>query len=307
MWTPQQRYCTACALAVLFGFLLLAFYVDPSGLARLNPFGEECIGYEQQFTLSDQRQSQEQLTGSEGRETGAKRDARNARGAAPDQQSSQGDYYACRLAVYTRQLALFTCALVVATVILIGTGIYQGVHLGRAANAAKSSADALPAIERPYVLISGGGSLVVAAQMTHIPQPAVFYSAGNYGRTPAIIENVRAGYSRNNRGRPDTPSRVEETHPVSFTRTLKADREFEYLWVAYPEDWATTDLWAEQGPIMTSIKEPAIPPGQELFLRIIINYRGAFTIVHETSICWRYDTRTHMFLSYGSNEYNYER
>src|SRR3954454_18722070 len=52
-------------------------------------------------------------------------------------QGSEADYYACRLAVYTHQLALFTASLVVVTVILIGTGIYQGLHLGRAPNAAK--------------------------------------------------------------------------------------------------------------------------------------------------------------------------
>ena len=171
MWTPQQRYCTACAAAVLLGFVLLAVYIDPVGLARLNPFGgENCSSYEQQRTFSKQQQPHERLPSGEGRETGTEHDTRNTGTTAPEQQSSQGDYNACRLAIYTRQLALFTGALVVATVILIGTGIYQGVHLGRAANAAKASADVLPATERPYVLMSGGGGLVINAGLTQIPR-----------------------------------------------------------------------------------------------------------------------------------------
>jgi hypothetical protein len=53
VWTAQQRYCTACAAAVLLGFVLLAIYIDPAGLARLNPFGgENCSSYEQQRTFS---------------------------------------------------------------------------------------------------------------------------------------------------------------------------------------------------------------------------------------------------------------
>jgi hypothetical protein len=129
-------------------------------------------------------------------------------------------------------VAVFTLVLAVSTIFL-----WRVTNTNRNANAARDAAEALPAIERPYVLVTGGGSLTVAAQMTRAPRPAVFYRAGNYGRTPAIIENVRAGYSRNNRGNPDMPPRVEETHPLSFTRTLKADQEFQYLWVFYPEDW----------------------------------------------------------------------
>jgi hypothetical protein len=197
-------------------------------------------------------------------------------------------------------VAVFTLVLAASTILLWRV-------TDRSSNAARDAAEALPAIERPYVLVSGGGSLAINRQLTQTERPAVFHRTGNYGRTPAIIENVRAGFSRNNRCHPDMPSRVEETHQLLFTRTLKADQEFQYLWIFYPDDWTTANLWAEQGQIISPIREPDIPPGEELFLWVIINYRGAFTKGHETSICWKYSSTEHMFLSHGGDQYNYER
>jgi hypothetical protein len=209
MWTTQQRYCTACAAAVLLGFVLLAFYIYPTSLTHLNPFGgENCTSYEQQRALSKQQQSNEALSVSKGGETGAERDTRNAGAAAPDQPSGQGDYYACRLAVYTRQLALFTGALAIATVILIGTGIYQGVHLGRAANAAKASADALPTLERAYVFIEidpdfsrSIKSILDDHELKDeglkdgvYTGATIKYQFVNHGKTPAIVKAMSAEF-----------------------------------------------------------------------------------------------------------------
>jgi hypothetical protein len=191
VWTAQQRYCTACAAAVLLGFVLLALYVDPTGLARLNPFsGEKCAPYEQQRTLSEQQQSHERLPSSESRKTSTEHDTSKAGATAPEQQSSQADYYACRLAVYTRQLALFTAALVVATVILIGTGIYQGVHLGRAADAAKTginiAREEFEADQRPWisVKITPDEDLIILDDAKVLTGVELTFK--NHGRTPAM-------------------------------------------------------------------------------------------------------------------------
>jgi hypothetical protein len=37
--TPQERYCTLWAVAVILAFVAFAFYLDPTGLWQLNPFG----------------------------------------------------------------------------------------------------------------------------------------------------------------------------------------------------------------------------------------------------------------------------
>jgi hypothetical protein len=140
------------------GFVLLALYIDPTGLARLNPFGgEECAPYEQQHTLSEEQQPQKRLSSGEGRETGAERNAHGATATAQDQQSAQGDYYACRLAVYTRQLAVFTALLVAATTLLFAIGIYQGVQLGRHAShmerSVETSRAALVTTQRAFLFL----------------------------------------------------------------------------------------------------------------------------------------------------------
>jgi hypothetical protein len=85
----------------MFGFLLLALYIDPTGIVRLNPFGgEECAPYEQQRALSQKQETHDRLCGGKSREASAEGNARNATTGAPDQQNNQADYYACRLAVY---------------------------------------------------------------------------------------------------------------------------------------------------------------------------------------------------------------
>jgi hypothetical protein len=51
VWTSQQRYCTACAIIVLLGFVALALYFDPTLRSRLNIFGTECEGASQSADL----------------------------------------------------------------------------------------------------------------------------------------------------------------------------------------------------------------------------------------------------------------
>ena len=177
----------------------------------------------------------------------------------------------------------------------------------KAADAARDSADVLPAIERPYVLVIGGGFLAVSRQVTQDPRPIVAYRCGNFGKTPAIIENLRAGFSRNSNGHPDPPNRVEDTHALLLAPILKGGEEISPLWVFCPDDWITGDVAVNRGESMLLVRQPATTEGEELFLWIIVNYRGAFTKGHETSACWKFNFSEHMFLHYGGDEYNYER
>jgi hypothetical protein len=172
-------------LVILLGFVTFALYADPKGLASLNPFsGEDCAHYVEQSALSKQQQSQRQLSSGEGRETGAERNTRNAGKDAPDQQRSEGDYYACRLAAYTNKLAWFTAALVVATIALFGIGIYQGIQLGRHAAIAEQ---ALFNLERPW-LFPERVEIKSRSQPPYVNDWYITFIFRNVGRMPAIIE-----------------------------------------------------------------------------------------------------------------------
>jgi hypothetical protein len=204
------------------------------------------------------------------------------------------------VAISTVFLAIFTYRLWVST-----NHMWEATK--RSADAARDSADVLPAIERPYVLVIGGGFLTVSTQVTQDSRPIVAYRCGNFGKTPAIIENLRAGFSRNSDGRPDPPNRVEDTHALLLARILKDGEEISPLWVFCPDDWVTGDVAVNRGESMLLVRQPTTTEGEELFLRIIVNYRGAFTKGHETSACWKFSFSEHMFLHYGGDEYNYER
>jgi hypothetical protein len=108
-------------------------------------------------------------------------------------------------------------------------------------------------------------------------------------------------------GRPDFPNTAEDTHGLLLTRILKGGEEISPLWVVCPDDWITGDVTVMRGENMLMVRQPTRMEGEELFLRIIVNYRGVFTKGHETSVCWRFSFDEHMFLQYGGNEYNYER
>jgi hypothetical protein len=119
--------------------------------------------------------------------------------------------------------------------------------------------------------------------------------------------NLRAGFTRNSNGQPDSPNRVEDTHGLLLARILKGGEEISPLWVICPDDWITGDVAVTRGENVLLVRQPTTTEGEELFLRIIVNYRGAFTKGHETSVCWKFCFGEHMFLQYGGNEYNYER
>jgi len=197
-------------------------------------------------------------------------------------------------------VALFTLVLAISTILL-------WFVTRKSANAARDAAEVLPATERPYVLIIGGGFLQVSSEVTQDSRPVVLYRCGNFGKTPAIIENLRAGFTRNSNGQPDSPNRVEDTHGLLLARILKGGEEISPLWVVCPDDWITGDVAVTRGENVLLVRQPTTTEGEELFLRIIVNYRGAFTKGHETSVCWKFCFGEHMFLQYGGNEYNYER
>jgi hypothetical protein len=186
VWTRQQQYCTACALAVLIGFALVCLYLNPTGFAGLNPFGgENCDSYEQYNALSNQHSSKDAPTGTESVESRRTSNSKKDSAGAQNQPPTNADYYACRLAAYTHQLALFTAGLAFATVALIIIGIYQGYQLGRHATVAERT---LTELERAYVFSSHLIMMVIGGKLT------VQYRMRNNGRTPAIIKECRVSF-----------------------------------------------------------------------------------------------------------------
>jgi len=215
--TPQERYCTAWAIVVLLGFLLLALYVDRTGINNLNPFSsEECEPYKHGKSFSNQDYAQQVFPSSKSREGGTPRSTTDNSTAYPQNEAADSDYYACRLSIYTKGLAVFTEALVAATVCLFGIGIYQGVQLSR--HGVHMESMAVTAIStakqqlRAYVsdkpaeirVFSRGGSNKIGIQF-------VFFNE-NHGLTPArnVQHSITAGI-------------CEHPLPKSFIPKLETD------------------------------------------------------------------------------------
>jgi hypothetical protein len=314
------------------GFVALALYFDPAGMARLNPFGgENCSTYEQQRSFNKQQQTHKQSPSNEGGKTSAEQDAGNAGAQAPEHQGSEADYYACRLAVYTHQLALFTAALVVVTVILIGTGIYQGLHLGRAANAAKDSADALPVLERAYVFIRINSGVVdwirgiveselafrdknvVRAGVSRVP--IVDYQIINHGKTPAIVQAMSADLVKSAvlldiRYNDDvTPGEIVIPAGESFPPA--ADGRHALITYSGPITnyhkicrLAKSDASGNKTDIeIDGRAAEALKEGRTfLWFYGHVVYEDIFGEERETCFCWRYDGRAGTFQQHGRKE-----
>src|SRR6266550_825161 len=144
-----------CAVAVIAAFVGLALYLDPIGLSRLKPISDDECNAQQIKNNIDryQQYSTNSFAGGEGIASWPNPNSREPSEQQHGEEWTKADYYACRLTIYTRQLVIVTTILAVATVVLIVTGVYQGRHLDRAANAAKESADALPTLERAYIFL----------------------------------------------------------------------------------------------------------------------------------------------------------
>lgn len=190
MWTRSQRYCTGCALAVLFGFLALALYISPFTPSQ---------------PLSDGRNYATARTAQPGTDQQAATGRHSSRGKIPLTNTDS------LLATYTGLLAGFTGVLALVSIVQ-GWFLFRADKTARiSAEAAKASADALQVTERAYVypVIVSFGDL-----MDHIRLAKAFFldtdnskadahcseSVGlafkikNYGKTPAILKQVFAAF-----------------------------------------------------------------------------------------------------------------
>jgi hypothetical protein len=163
---------------------------------------------------------------------------------------------------------------------------------------AKIAEDVFVKLERPYIFVFGAKGFEVDPED---PDQGAFakYQVANYGKTPAVIENVRAEISMSDAGGPDNPMRVNDDCEL-FHASVVAPL-FSYSLTQHES--TGIEFYRHE-----SLAEPNADFGRrELFFRVIVNYRGAFTEGHETSACWRYDQELRSFIQYGHGDYNYVR
>jgi hypothetical protein len=264
VWTRQQQYCTACAAIVLLGVLAACLYLDPRVETGLNPFGEdECARYEQQNRQQDHG---------------------NPERAILVQPSGQTDYYACRLAAYTRRLAVFTGLLVIATITLGGIGIWQGRILGKnvsvADRAANEARDAILLSQRPRLrvrnfVIRPGSDPVIFWPGSLI---GVQFYVVNAGGSPATIRESHCTVYWTQRQLPmERPYEGQSgNNPISPGLKLQPGQ-------SWPGSFQSDELMGPEGYLIRNFD-----PSWAIYLLGWIEYEDNLGIVRRTAFCRRY-------------------
>lgn len=161
---------------------------------------------------------------------------------------------------------------------------------------AEHSEQAFSRLERPHVLVSNVSSI----KHKVVKQSSRYYVActlGNYGRTPAIVSEVRYEYAPAPIHPTVTPSRNVGIRPI-----LKEG-------AAYPEP---IDLVIHP-PSVVERAQPdhrivlSIPESDTVFLTISTNFQDVLGVHRERRFVWIYDQKRRQFHQYGGAKYNYER
>jgi len=204
-----------------------------------------------------------------------------------------------KIAKYTGFLALLAFLQFIAMAIQAG---FLSKTLGatkEAADAAKKSADvaekALTLVERPYVFVHS----ISKFHMSKNINPAITYEVANFGKTPAIIQCAQAALE-NIESNLCTVLEVDRRHTLVSVPVLSAGEVRQKIEEEIPANMVNF-ITTEKG------FTPDLKHGEDLFFRVIIQYRGPFTEGHESSFCWTYNTHTNYFEPYGHEEYNYTK
>lgn len=201
----------------------------------------------------------------------------------------------------------FTFLLLIVAAVQLGLFWYQlrliRVSLDEAKTAARAAADAASAsarqadaaeqslakIERPYLFIFNVSKPIIEASKSEgDPRNlAVTYTVANYGKIPAVIEDVRAELSI--LAAPVEPTVVGPDHPLEVSPILASSDERPEIRQSIP--WSNFLIDAD-------LEIPSFGAGKFLFLWVTIAYRGPFTSGHKTDLCWRYDEQIRAFVHY---------
>jgi len=117
-----------------------------------------------------------------------------------------------------------------------------------AAKAAQKSAqtaeDAFTKLERPYIFIFGAGKFEPDPDGFEV-KAFVRYRVANHGKTPAIIENVRATIDTSSTGFPICPLRVEEDHELFRISIVASEHNYNLR----QPDWSDTKYYVDKARI----------------------------------------------------------
>lgn len=258
------------------------------------------------------------VPGNSSKEDGAKQEAERAEKSKVDEKVA---FETQRVADYTWYLAGFSLLLVLVAIGQAALFIWQLRYMRRgmedattAARATRRSAiaavaqakvarDTLVKGQRPYVFVYGIERLMTRNDLRGLT-PFVEYVVANFGQTPAILENIGAGFHEGEL--PVAPLRIDDDHPLYAAPILPPNEKRGELKELLPEAFIGEDL----GIIVdlnkkTSHPVPKFAADQDFFFRIIVYYRGPFSDGHKTSATWRYERSLEQFVQFGGKEYNY--
>ena len=185
------------------------------------------------------------------------------------------------------------------TLLLVLIGAWQGRQNRKAANAARDANNlarrAFQRGQRPYVFVFDVYELMAGNPQE---QPFVSYTVANHGRTPAIIEDLRAELVITTEPEPPISAmQVERAHPLLQSPILSPDERRTRVRIEAPAGMSFT-------PDMVHVI-PRLNTQEDLFLFIIVYYRGPFTKGHVSTFCWRYDHASDGFIAFGGQKYNH--
>jgi len=198
--------------------------------------------------------------------------------------------------------------------------LIKQLRLSEVANAPKEAAgattqNATPAeqsregLERPLIYITDVGSFKFDRK-SPLNDPVVYvtYSVANYGKTPAIIEQGRGichGVDYRIATGPDRPLAFDHDHPLVGSPIIQAGEVRRGI----REDVAANSVQftTDEHFTLQTIDDvvPVKNVYKDVFLWIILSYRGPFTDHHEISGCWRWEEGTRRFIRHA--EHNCEK
>jgi hypothetical protein len=158
------------------------------------------------------------------------------------------------------------------------------------AAAAKASADALPALERPYVFMRFSQGVFNTkeriAEILERGRVELSISFTNHGKTPAIVKDI--SYEIIHRDRLMEPSYANQLTQERIIRCFETIGSFEV---------ALAEL---DGRTIENIREGE----SSIFFYGRLVYDDVFGVEHVTSFCWRYHGPSDTLETYGAEEWN---
>lgn len=164
---------------------------------------------------------------------------------------------------------------------------------------ARVAEDTLNKIERPYLFVFNVSPLKVVRwedyeDGTDGARLCVTYSVANYGKLPAVIEDMQVSLSVHTEPLP--PANYDFNHPLAVSAVLVPGEPRNDLDEGLQWDDVVLDDYEGDKPDLG---------GKDLFFWVVIRYRGTFSGGHVTRACWRYDERTGRFVEFnGGPEHN---